>query len=186
MLSATKLHKKRETTKRLPIFLFTLFHLGFQLSQNIEVTKRCACGNVLNLWRLVLLGNAGLLGGSLLLLTLRILEGAAVREDDALRILVELNHLEGQRLTLNGLRAILLLQMLGSSEAFHVLVECNNGTLFEQLGNLTLVDRTNGVLLLKDIPGIVLQLLVAKAETTVLLVDIEHDNVDLGTHLSEL
>ena len=85
-----------------------------------------------------------------------------MREDDALRLLVELNHLEGQCLALNGLRAILLLEVLGSSEAFNVLVESNNGTLLEQFGNLTLVDRTNGVLLLEDIPRILLELLALK------------------------
>ena len=76
--------------------------------------------------------------------------------------------------------------MLRSSEALYVLVERYDGTLLQQFSNLTLVDRANGELLLEDIPRIVLQLLVAERETTVLLVDIEHDDVNLGTHLSEL
>ena len=76
--------------------------------------------------------------------------------------------------------------MLRSSEALNVLTERDNGTLLQELDNLTLVDRTNGVLLLEYIPRIVLQLLVAKAETTVLLVDIQNDNVNLCTNLSEL
>ena len=80
-------------------------------------------------------------------------------EDDALRVLVELNHLEGQFLALLSLRAVLLLEVLRSSEAFHVLVEGNNGALLQQLGNLTGVDRADGVLLLEDIPRILLELL---------------------------
>ena len=109
-----------------------------------------------------------------------------MREDDALAILVELNYLEGQCLTLSGLRAILLNEVLRSSEAFYILVEGNNGTLLEQFGNLTLVDRTNGVLLLEDIPRILLKLLVTERQTTVLLVDVENDYVDLSTYLCEL
>ena len=62
--------------------------------------------------------------------------------------------------------------MLGSSEAFNVLVEGNNGALLEQFGDLTLVDRTNGVLLLEYIPRILLELLVTERQTTVLLIDI--------------
>ena len=76
--------------------------------------------------------------------------------------------------------------MLRSSKALNVLVELYNGTLLKEFDNLTLVDRTNGVLSLKYIPRILLELLVAKAQTTVLLVDIQNDNVDLCTYLSEL
>ena len=108
--------------------LLTLLHLCLQLSEYVDVAQRCAGSNVLNL-RSVVLRSTSLLGCSLLLLTLRILEGAAVRQDDALRVLVELDNLEGQRLTLNGLCAILLLQVLRSSEAFYVLVECYDSTL---------------------------------------------------------
>ncbi len=80
--------------------LILLLHLSLQLSEYVEVTKCGACCNVLNLWSLVLLSAwSSLLGGSLLLLTSGILEGAAVREDDTLRILVELNHLEWECLT---------------------------------------------------------------------------------------
>ena len=76
--------------------------------------------------------------------------------------------------------------MLRCSEALNVLLECYNGTLLEHLGDLTLVDRTNAVLSLEYIPRIILELLVTKAETTVLLVDIQNDHVDLGTYLCEL
>ena len=83
--------------------LFTLLHLSLQIGQNVEVTESGACCDVLNLWSVVLLSGTSLLGCSLLLLTLRILESAAVREDDALRVLVELNNFEGQNLTLSSL-----------------------------------------------------------------------------------
>ena len=76
--------------------------------------------------------------------------------------------------------------MLRSCEAFYVLSERYYSALLEQLSDFTLVDRTNGVLLLEYIPRIVLELLVTERETTVLLVDVENDNVDLCTYLGEL
>ena len=82
--------------------LLTFLHLSLQLSEYVDVAKRCAGCNVLNL-RSVVLRSAGLLSGSTLLLASGILEGAAVAEDDALAVLVELDNLEGQNLTLNGL-----------------------------------------------------------------------------------
>ena len=82
------------------MILLTLFHLGLQLSEHVYVAQCGAGSHVLNLRSLFLLGTwSSLLGGSLLLLTSRILEGTAVREDDTLAVLVELNHLEGQCLT---------------------------------------------------------------------------------------
>ena len=76
--------------------------------------------------------------------------------------------------------------MLRCGKAFNILVELYNGTLLKELDDLTLVDRTNGVLLLEYIPRIVLKLLVTERETTVLLVDVENDNLDLCTYLCEL
>ena len=83
--------------------LLTLLHLSLQLSEYVDVAECGAGSNVLNLGSIVLLRSTGLLSGSLLLLTSGILEGAAVREDNALRIHVELDNLERQSLTLNGL-----------------------------------------------------------------------------------
>ena len=83
--------------------LLTLLHLSLQLCEYVDVAERGAGCNVLNLWSVVLLRSTSLLGGSTLLLTGGILEGAAVAEDDTLAVLVELNDLEGQNLTLNGL-----------------------------------------------------------------------------------
>ena len=79
--------------------LALLLHLSLQLCEYVEITESGACCNVLNLWRLFLLGTGSLLGGCLLLLTSGILEGTAVREDNALAVLGELNHLELECLT---------------------------------------------------------------------------------------
>ena len=76
--------------------------------------------------------------------------------------------------------------MLRSSKALNILVELYNGTFLKELDDLTLVDRTNGILSLEYIPRIILELLVAERQTTVLLVDIENDYLDLCTYLSEL
>ena len=76
--------------------------------------------------------------------------------------------------------------MLRSSKALNILVELYNGTLLEELDNLTLVDRANSILSLEYIPRIILELLVAERQTTVLLVDVENDHLDLSTYLSEL
>ncbi len=59
---------------------------------------------------------AGLLGAIALLLVLKC---AAVREDDALGVLVELEHLELKLLVKLGTAAVGLNEMLGSSEALY-------------------------------------------------------------------
>ena len=79
--------------------LALLFHLSLQLCEYVEITESGACCNVLNLRSLFLLGTRSLLGSSLLLLTSGILESTAVRENDTLAVLVELNHLELECLT---------------------------------------------------------------------------------------
>lgn len=97
-------NKKRMCKNRHILFLFigrsrgllSLLHLSLQLCEYVDVTQCGAGSDILNLWSIVLLGSTCLLGSSLLLLTLRILEGTAVRQDDALRVLVELNNLEGE------------------------------------------------------------------------------------------
>ena len=84
--------------------LLTLLHLSFQVSEYIEVAKSGACSNILNLRSFILLlTGSGCLASSTFLFTLCILEGAAVREDDTLAVLVELNNLEGQFLALLSL-----------------------------------------------------------------------------------
>ena len=119
-------------------------------------------------------------------LIVTLLEGTAVREDDAMRLLVELDNHERQLLTELSLRAILLCQVLRSSEALATLVESDNGALVHHLGNLTVMDSAGLVDLLVLVPRILLKLLVAEAQTTVLLVDLQDDDLNLGTHCCEL
>ena len=76
--------------------------------------------------------------------------------------------------------------MLRCSETFATLVEGDDGTLVHRLRDLANVDRTRLVDCLVGVPRILLQLLVAKAEATVLLVDFEDDHVNRLAHLCEL
>ena len=72
--------------------LFTLFHLSLQCSKSVDVTESCRCSNVVDCSCLFLLGC--LLAWCLLWLFLHILECAAVRKDDTLCFLNELDNLE--------------------------------------------------------------------------------------------
>ena len=109
-----------------------------------------------------------------------------MREDDALGLLDELDDLEVELLAGLSLCAIGLHEVLRSGKALTAFVERDDGTLVHHLGNLTGVDAAGSVDGLVGIPRIVLELLVAKAQTTVLLVDFEHNNIDVSTLLSEL
>ena len=162
--------------------LLTLFEVSLQLSEYIEVTKSGACSYVVDSWCRLLL--CSLL--SRLLLLLDILECTRVREDDTLGVLYKLDYHEWELLALLSLRTILLNEVLWSSEALTTFVQCDDCTLVHSLGNLTCVDATWCVDSLVCIPWILLQLLVTERETTVLLVYLENDNVDVGTCLSEL
>ena len=107
-------------------------------------------------------------------------------EDDTLALLVELNNLEGKLLALLSLAAIFLDEVLGSGKAFHTILQLDYGALVHHLYDGTLVDRVLLEHSLKYIPGVLFQLLVSERETTVLLVNLQHDNIDGGTNLSEL
>src|SRR5574344_351395 len=120
-----------------------------------------------------------------LLLTLRIFECAAVRKDDTLRILVELDNLEIQFLAKLCLAAIFLNQVFRSSETFYVSIKCDNGTLIEHLCYLTCVDRTYCIFSFEYIPRIIFKLLVTKTQTTVLFVYLKYNNIDVSTYLCE-
>ena len=113
--------------------LFAFFHFSLQLSQSIEVAQRRAGSHVVDGRSFVLLGRTLGSARSLLHVVLTLFEGAAVREDDALGLLDELNHLEGQLLVELSLASILLHEVLGSGKAFHAILELDNGTLVEQL-----------------------------------------------------
>ena len=53
-------------------------------------------------------------------------------------------------------------------------------------GNRTLVDALYGELVLELVPGVLLQLLVTQREAAVLLVDLQYDDLDVGTYLRKL
>ena len=109
-----------------------------------------------------------------------------MREGDALGGLRELDHLEVELVAHLRGRTVLLDQLAGRAEALDVLAQSDNGALVGHLGNRTLVDALNRELSLEAVPGVLLQLLVAQREATVLLVDLEYDHVDVGTDLREL
>ena len=115
-----------------------------------------------------------------------IFEDTAVRQDDTFGVFVEFDYLEGQFLFELSLSSILFYQVLGSSETFYTVGQCDYGTLVEHLDDCTFVNRVNGKDVLEYVPGILFELFVTEAETTVLLVDFEHLNFDVGTDLSEL
>ena len=76
--------------------------------------------------------------------------------------------------------------MLRSSEAFTTLVKCDNGTLIHHLCNFAVVDCSRLIKSLILVPRILLELLVTKAQTTILLVNLQHNHIDVGTDCSEL
>ena len=76
--------------------------------------------------------------------------------------------------------------MLGSSEALYAVRQSDDCALLDHLDDGALVYRANGEDGLEYIPGILLELLVAQRQTTVVLVYLEHLHVDVGTYLSEL
>ena len=109
-----------------------------------------------------------------------------MREDDALGILVEFEHLEFEFLIELCTASVSLDKMLGCCESFHTVGESYDCALLYELDDSSLVYRAYSEDSLEYIPGILLKLLVAERETTVLLVDLEHLDVNVGTDLSEL
>ena len=114
-----------------------------------------------------------------------ILEDSAVAEDDALGILVEFDYLEVEFLIDLGLRAVFLDEVLGSGEALDSVGKLDNCALVEHLDDGTLMYGTGSEHCLEYFPGILLKLLVAQGEATVVLVDFEDDNFDVGADLGE-
>lgn len=111
---------------------------------------------------------------------------AAVAQDDALAALVELDYLELELVVELGLGAILLDEVLGGGEAFHAVFKRDDGALVHYFGDGALVDGAYGEDGLEDVPGVLLELLVAEAEATVVLVDFEHLHVDVVADFGEL
>ena len=164
-------------------------HGSLEGCESFVVAEAGRCSLVLDGGSFLALSLLG--GGSCLLLgtsfgTLNIFEGAAVAEDDALAVLVELNHLEGEGFALNSVAAVFLHEVLGSGKAFNALLELNYGTLLKHFDDGTFVDATLREYTFEYIPRILAELLVAEAETTVVLVDFENDYLNLCANLSEL
>ena len=104
-----------------------------------------------------------------------------------LAVLVEVDDLEHQGLTLLGGGTVFLGQVLGGSKALNAVgIQTDLATTLGELADSTLVYATLGEDGLVGLPRILLELLVAQAQTTVLLVDVENDNVDGSVNLGEL
>ena len=76
--------------------------------------------------------------------------------------------------------------MLRSCKAFYTAFELDNSTLVEHFDDFALMNAVLSEDSLKVVPRVVLKLLVPERETTVFLVDVKHDNVDLCANLCEL
>ena len=157
-------------------FLFALLHFCLQCSQCIQVTQSSACSLVLDYGSLFLLTLGSVLACSLLGLAcfgaLYVFEDTAVRKDNALALLVEFDYLELELLVQLSLASVFLNQVLGSSKAFYAVLQLDNGTLVQQLGDGSFVDRILSEDGFKYIPGILFQLLVAQRQATVVLVNL--------------
>ena len=78
--------------------LFTFLHVSLQLSEHIKVAERSTSLHVVDDRSVILLARTCVVT-MLTRLIVTLLKRTAVREDDTVRILVELNHLERQLLT---------------------------------------------------------------------------------------
>ena len=107
-------------------------------------------------------------------------------EHDALSLFVELDHAELECVAFSNRALVLFSEMTAGAETFYAILECYNGTLVAEFNDLTFNECVNAEFSFKLFPRILLELLVAKAETTVLFVDFEHDNLDFSTDRGEL
>ena len=106
-------------------------------------------------------------------------------EDDALGVFVELDHLEVELLINLGLAAVFLDEVLGSGEAFDAVGELYDSALVEHLDDGALVYGAGGEDGLEHFPGVLLELLVAQGEATVVFVDFEDNDFDVSADLGE-
>ena len=169
--------------------LFALLHLSLEGSQSIVVAERVGCNLVLDGGSgFFLLGSLGTLGLALCagFGTLGILEGAAVGEDDALAVLVELDNLELELFAGLSVAAVLLNEVLGRGEAFYTIGKLYDSALVEELDDGAFVNAAFSEDAFEDIPRILFELLVAERETTVGLVDFEDNYLDVSANLREL
>ena len=170
---------KRETEASAPASLIqsTIDDLLvlFQFLEDVKVTQSGLLQVVVDLLH-------GLLRGALLAVValggtvLAVLEGTGVAHDDLLRILVELDDLEVEGLAVLGFALVGLVEVTHRGEGLDVIGQHDGGTLVVQADNATLMHGANVEEALVDIPGVLLKLLVTKAKTTVLGIDLEDED----------
>ena len=167
--------------KLLAEFLFESCE-SFEVSESSALERSCSCGSF-NFF----LGSGLTLSLTLCLLFVAgfVFEDAAVREDDALAVFVEFNHLEVELLVNLGGSAVFFNEVFGSCEALNTVGKSDNSTLVEHFDDCAFVNRANGEHCLEYIPGVFFELLVAEAETTVVLVDLKNFHFDFSTNLGE-
>ena len=169
--------------------LFALLHLSLESCESVVLTERSRSSLVLDSGDVVTTVATLVCTGSLAFSTsfaaLSIFKRTAVREDDALAVLVELDYLESELLAFLSVRAVFLSEVLGSSETFNAIFELYNSTLVHQLSDRTFVNATFSEYTFEYVPRILFELLVTEREATVVRVDFENDNFDISTDLSE-
>ena len=160
-----------------------LSKLCLEFGKSIVVGQGVGSSLILNLGSLFLRLARG---SSLALSALLILKYAAMAENDTASHLIELKHLEGKLLVELSLGLVLLNKVFRSGEALDAVLQLDYVTLVVLLDNGTLVDGANGEDGLEYIPGILLGLLVTKAEAAALLVNLQHYYLDVSTDLGNL
>ena len=109
-----------------------------------------------------------------------------MRKDDALAVLIELDNLERKFLVQSCLCAVFLNEMLRSGKSFNAFFERDNGAFLKEFGYFALMYAAYCIFSLKYVPGILFELLVAEAQTAVVLVNVKNDNIYCCTNLCEL
>ena len=115
-----------------------------------------------------------------------VFEDAAVREEDALVVLVEFDYLEGEFLVELSMAAIFLNEMFGSCKTFYAILELYNGTLIKHFDDCTFVDAAICENCFEYIPRILFKLFVTERKTTVVFIYFKNNYFDFCTNLSEL
>ena len=167
--------------------LFTfLFEILLKGLQNVQIAQRSSfrvafvdLGNLTSL--LLLFGFS-----HLLLIFLGSLPSLRMGEMNLLSLLGEVNHHKVKNFVHLSLRLVFFQQVAVEGKALDAVRQSHHGTLVVHAGNRSLVDRTHSEDGLKDIPRILLQLLVTQAETTVLGIHFQNNHVDRLTNFGEL
>ena len=118
------------------VILFILvFKSVLQVGKSVDITESSAGCLVLDSRSRILF-----LLYNLLCLALSVFESAAVREDDAVSVLVEFNYLELEFFAKLCFASVFLNKVLWSSETFNAFSKLDYRTSFELLDNLACVN----------------------------------------------